>query len=544
MSKPTGDNSSAFDGAPSSVPAARTYSYDVFLSYSSEDKEVVCELADRLKHDNLKVWLDKWIIKPGDMIPLVIQHGLQESRTMVVCMSRAFFDSAWATLEHHTLLFRDPTNGTRRFIPLLLETCNLPDVVAMFKHIDWRSPSDEGYKSLLRACKVGGLDPDGTDDGGSSPGHQQSVTSESTNRPLVVLEIADLEDFLEVGKVMKCVITVSNQGSADGTNIGITAQLPPEIEHVSSLGPTPGTNKDGQVRFAPLARLAPRARATYRVVGKAKTPGDVHFRVEMTSDQISQAPVQRTQRTRVLSRCTPDFALDVVDPEESIEVGEELTYIVRVTSQGTVDGSDVGVKAMLPPQLEFVSAQGPTTHSMHGGVVVFSPLPGMSPRATATFRVVTKATSSGEGLFTVELTCNEMLGWLKKTTKRAIVLVKRFPALLLEVVDVEDPIQIGQNMTYIITVTNQGSADDTNIVIKATLPPELDYVSAQGPTPGSVQGNVVSFAPLPHMAPRSKATYRVVTKASGTGDVRFVVEMTSSELSGPPVQESESSTIY
>ena len=38
-------------------------------------------------------------------------------------------------------------------------------------------------------------------------------------------------------------------------------------------------------------------------------------------------------------------------------------------------------------------------------------------------------------------------------------------ALLLECVDVTDPIEVGQQETYIITVTNQGSANDKNIKI-------------------------------------------------------------------------------
>ncbi len=96
---------------------SRVFAYDVFLSYSSRDKKVVHALAKRLKQDGLRVWLYEWAIKPGDMIGLKIQCGLEQSRTLVMCMSSAYFDSEWGTLEHHTLLFRDPTNAQRRFPP-------------------------------------------------------------------------------------------------------------------------------------------------------------------------------------------------------------------------------------------------------------------------------------------------------------------------------------------------------------------------------------------------------------------------------------------
>jgi small GTP-binding protein len=68
-------------------------------------------------------------------------------------MSPAYFDSEWTTLEHHTLLFRDPTNEKRRFIPLLIEDCTLPDIIAQFACIDWRTQSDEAYVRLLTSCR-------------------------------------------------------------------------------------------------------------------------------------------------------------------------------------------------------------------------------------------------------------------------------------------------------------------------------------------------------------------------------------------------------
>jgi hypothetical protein len=131
----------------------RTFEYDVFLSYSSKDKKTVHDLAERLKKDGLRVWLDAWAIKPGDSIPLKIQHGVEQSRTLLMCMSPAYFDSEWGKVEHLTLLFRDPTNAQRRFIPLLIEDCNPPDIIAQFAHIDWRMRTDDDYAKLLAACR-------------------------------------------------------------------------------------------------------------------------------------------------------------------------------------------------------------------------------------------------------------------------------------------------------------------------------------------------------------------------------------------------------
>ena len=47
----------------------------------------------------------------------------------VLCLSPAALGSEWVALERSTVLFRDPTNAGRRFIPLLLSDCRLPDVL-------------------------------------------------------------------------------------------------------------------------------------------------------------------------------------------------------------------------------------------------------------------------------------------------------------------------------------------------------------------------------------------------------------------------------
>ena len=54
--------------------------HDVFLSYSAKDKAVVRLLAERLRADELNVWFDEWVLKPGDSIPAKNEEGLEHSR--------------------------------------------------------------------------------------------------------------------------------------------------------------------------------------------------------------------------------------------------------------------------------------------------------------------------------------------------------------------------------------------------------------------------------------------------------------------------------
>jgi WD40 repeat protein/GTPase SAR1 family protein len=129
------------------------FTYDVFLSHNSQDKPRVRKLAERLWDAGLRVWLDEWVIRPGDDIYLAIEHGLEAARVQVLCLSPAALGSEWVTLERSTVLFRDPGNAGRRFVPLLLADCTLPDTLRRYKYVDFREETQATFEELLSACR-------------------------------------------------------------------------------------------------------------------------------------------------------------------------------------------------------------------------------------------------------------------------------------------------------------------------------------------------------------------------------------------------------
>jgi hypothetical protein len=121
--------------------------------------------------------------------------------------------------------------------------------------------------------------------------------------------------------------------------------------------------------------------------------------------------------------------------------------------------------------------------------------------------------------------------------------ISGIPAVRLEVVDVEDPVEVGAGTTYVITTSNEGTAADTNIRIVCDLEDKLQYVSAVGATSGSRVGNTVTFVPLQSLPPKASATWRVVVTGVKAGEVRFKVTMTSDNLVRA-VEEAEATRVY
>lgn len=130
------------------------FDYDVFLSYSWNDKEAVRVCATKLEGAGLKVWFDEPISPPGQAIALWPDSALDRSRTLVLFMSANALASNWTKLESGTLRFRDPLNKAKRFIPVRLDDVEPPDSLRENLFVDLRNPGDpDGFERLLDACR-------------------------------------------------------------------------------------------------------------------------------------------------------------------------------------------------------------------------------------------------------------------------------------------------------------------------------------------------------------------------------------------------------
>jgi uncharacterized repeat protein (TIGR01451 family) len=117
------------------------------------------------------------------------------------------------------------------------------------------------------------------------------------------------------------------------------------------------------------------------------------------------------------------------------------------------------------------------------------------------------------------------------------------PAILIDAIDLEDPIETGKQVTYEIKITNQGSIPCTNLRVVITLPEHEQYVSGSGPTEVTAEGNTITTKPLPLFLSKDVVTWRIVVTALKPGDVRFIANVYAEEFASP-IYEEESTLLY
>ena len=116
-------------------------------------------------------------------------------------------------------------------------------------------------------------------------------------------------------------------------------------------------------------------------------------------------------------------------------------------------------------------------------------------------------------------------------------------AVLVEVVDLEDPVEIGKPVNYVITVTNQGNQIGTGIRVTCTVPDSQEFISGSGSTAVQALGRTLTMNPLPSLEGKQVATWRVQTRALRADDSRFKVEFTTDQIERP-IRREESTRLF
>jgi hypothetical protein len=116
--------------------------FDVFLSHSHIDAAWVEELAERLEDEaKLQVWLDKWILIPGEHWQQAMARGLDQAKSCAVCIGDQT-PKGWFREEIERALNRQTKDNSFRVIPILLpnaKTINVEDFLELRTWVDFRN---------------------------------------------------------------------------------------------------------------------------------------------------------------------------------------------------------------------------------------------------------------------------------------------------------------------------------------------------------------------------------------------------------------------
>jgi len=324
-----------------------------------------------------------------------------------------------------------------------------------------------------------------------------------------------------IGEEATLSITISNPGSGVAYGVVLEEHVPPGFRHEA-----------GETLENLLGDLKPNESRQLDLTLVAEKPGVftnvLNARAEANLKVEDQLPIE------VIA---PRLDVSMAGPKHRY-LERQATYEIAVSNPGTAPARNVELVAHLPKGMDFVTANNEgqyeaATRTVHW---FLEELPIQEPGSV---RLTTMPIEMGEQ--TLRYTCTGEPG-LSIEGEQPVV-VEGIAAILFQVVDVEDPIELGGETVYEIRVVNQGSKAATQVFVVATLPPGMQAVAAEGPVSYRIDRNRVIFEGLPRLAPKADTTYRVRVQGLQPGDLRLSVQLQTAEMDTPVTKE-ESTRVY
>lgn len=125
--------------------------YDVFISHSSQDKQVANRLAKDLQERGYVAWLDSWEILVGHNIVDEVYRGITESEFVVVMLSQASCDSNWVQQEFTAALISEIESREVTVLPVKIDDCEIPAALRTKRYANFVSDWESGLRELSSA---------------------------------------------------------------------------------------------------------------------------------------------------------------------------------------------------------------------------------------------------------------------------------------------------------------------------------------------------------------------------------------------------------
>ena len=282
-------------------------------------------------------------------------------------------------------------------------------------------------------------------------------------------------------------ITVNNIGKADAKHVVVVDRLDKGLKYVSSSHN--GVYDEATHTVTWVVDIAAGSSLDLTVTASAEEYG-VLTNIVSVGDKSASVDVN-------VPEIIPNKTADIENPN----FGDNVTYTVTVTNDGNADAKAVVVRDVLGKDLKFVSATGIYTFDEATNTITWTV--DVDAGKTETFTVVATVINYGN------VTNSLVVG--NKTFNKNVTVPEITPD---KTVDNENP-NFGDDLTYTVTVKNEGNGNATDVIIVDNLGKGLEYVSSTGNYDNKT--NTITWKV--DLASGETKTFTVVAKIVGYTDV-------------------------
>lgn len=344
------------------------------------------------------------------------------------------------------------------------------------------TPQDSGQNTITNSAVISAdqADPDTSNNGATESTEVQATPSEAD----LSVTKSDSPDPVSVGETLTYTITVDNAGPDGATDVTVTDILPSSVTFQSASASSGSCNHDGGTVSCDLGSIADGGSATVTITVIPQSAGQITNRVSVTGDEPDpNASNDSDSESTTVEPLTADLSLTKTDSTDPATVSVSFDYLLEVENLGPDLAENVIVRDTLPASVTFVSASSSTGSCSASGNVVTCDLGAVAASATETITITVTPNTANTTIYnsaTVSTDSVDPDASNNTATERTDVDGGSSTAADLSIskTDGSDPVVVGSNFDYTITVDNLGPDEATNVTVTDFLPDSVSFVSS------------------------------------------------------------------
>jgi len=277
-----------------------------------------------------------------------------------------------------------------------------------------------------------------------------------------------------VGDTITYTVTLSDLGPDAATNVVVHDPLPAGLVFVSAAT-SQGTYSTSTGDWA-LATLSNGAAATLSLSAQVVSPAvQVNTASITRSDQYDPNPNNNSASATETPQ-QADLAVTKSVNNAAPNVGDTITYTVQVSDLGPNAATNVQVNDLLPAGLSFVSAN-PSQGSYNNATGLWSVGP-VSTTTPQTLQILAKVTSPNAQTNTASISHADQYDPDSGNNSASVIETPQQADLTISKTVNNATPNVGDTITYTITVADNGPNNASNVHVSDALPAGLSFVSA------------------------------------------------------------------
>ena len=263
-------------------------------------------------------------------------------------------------------------------------------------------------------------------------------------------------------------ITVTNTGNGVAGNTVVTDTLPEGINHVSSDPAGTVSEEDGTVTWS-VGDLNPGDASTITLRVMGTTAGEKMNTASATGDRVATSPQIQTTTTILVPAITVEKT-----GRTAIFVGNQVTYTLTATNTGEAPLTGVTIRDTFASGMSYVASNHEGTVSEVDSNTYTWEVGDLAVGVASSVTLTLQGDEVGTMTNTASATAAEDVS----SESVLDVSILAAPGATVDITDSLDPVRVGEQVTFTVTVNNQGRSPMTEVSVVVPVPAQFTINSA------------------------------------------------------------------